>query len=119
MSRIQDRSIEAAGANTRAYAEIEKAQCPKSSSSLVRRLVLAENDPAKRRIRERLACPGANRNPSLKEWERILASSGPEEILAILVEDSEAGARLRQSSPFVGVLSREERNAIFALYETL
>ena len=76
-------------------------------------------DKARRRIRERLACPGANRNPSLKEWERILASSGPEEILAILVEDSEAGARLRQSSPFVGVLSREERNAIFALYETL
>lgn len=76
-------------------------------------------DKARRRIRERLASPGANRNPSLKEWERILTSFSPDEILAILVEDSERGARLRQSSPFVGVLSRAERNAVFAHYETL
>jgi hypothetical protein len=74
---------------------------------------------ALRRVYERLATPGAERNPSLREWERILTSCTPNEILATLVEESERGARLRQSSPFVGVLSREERNAIFAHYETL
>jgi hypothetical protein len=95
------------------------------SLALARRVAEhAKDDPAVfaralRRIHERLATPGAERNPSLKEWKRILTSCTSSEILATLVEDSERGARLRQSSPFVGVLSREERNAIFAHYETL
>jgi hypothetical protein len=56
MSRIQVPSNEAAtGASVEVHAQIKKAPCLKASSSLVRRLVLAENDPAKRRIREWLA----------------------------------------------------------------
>jgi aryl-alcohol dehydrogenase-like predicted oxidoreductase len=70
-------------------------------------------------VRQQLTSPAAERNPALREWERILTTATPEEILATLVEDSEHGARLRQSSPFVGVLSREERNTIFAYFETL
>jgi hypothetical protein len=56
MSRIQVPSVEAtAGASAEDYAQIKRAQCPKARSSLVRRIVQAENDPAKRRMREWLA----------------------------------------------------------------
>jgi len=56
--------------------------------------------------------PGA-----LKEWEECIAS-GKEAVIALLTEDSPRGRRLRQSSPFVGVLTVAERNAIFRRYES-
>jgi hypothetical protein len=56
---------------------------------------------------------------ALAEWERILTSEPHPTVLQLLVEDSERGQRLRQSSPFVGILPRGERDAIFALFETL
>ncbi|HTA74374.1 MAG TPA: hypothetical protein VK733_08890 [Gemmatimonadaceae bacterium] len=95
------------------------------SQALTRRVAERAKDDetifaqALRRVRERLAMPGAERNPSLNEWERILTSCTSSEILETLVESSDRAARLRQSSPFVGVLSRDERNAIFAYFETL
>jgi hypothetical protein len=56
MSRIQVPSVETTtGASAEDYAQITRTQRPEASSSLVRRLVLARNDPAKRRIREWLA----------------------------------------------------------------
>lgn len=63
----------------------------------------------------------ASLNPwpaDLDEWEQILAQ-GPGAALARLTEDSPRGRRLRQSSPFPGVLTPPERNAIFAHYESL
>lgn len=41
------------------------------------------------------------------EWEAILARP-LEKILALLVSDTEEGQRLRQNSPFAGVLSPSE-----------
>ena len=55
----------------------------------------------------------------LKEWEEILARRSIDEVLAILVEDSEEGRRRRQSSPFTGLLTPAERKAIFDHYETI
>jgi hypothetical protein len=56
MSRIQVPSVEAtAGPSADDYAQIKRALCPEVRSSLVRRIVQAENDPAKRRVREWLA----------------------------------------------------------------
>jgi hypothetical protein len=53
MSRIQVPRIQAAtGAKPEICALVNKAQPLKANSSLVRRLVLAESDPAKRRVRE-------------------------------------------------------------------
>lgn len=49
---------------------------------------------------------------------QILAQ-GPGAALARLTEDSPRARRLRQSSPFPGVLTPPERNAIFAHYESL
>ena len=95
------------------------------SLALSRRIAeRAKDDPSVIRnalhwVRGQLASPGGERNRALKEWEHILTSNTHEQILATLIQESEHGARLRQSSPFVGVLSRQERNAIFAYFETL
>jgi len=55
--------------------------------------------------------------PALAEWDRILRGSTPDELIGILTADTEEGRRLRQSSPFPGVLSPEERREIFDRYE--
>lgn len=61
----------------------------------------------------------ANGNPSLAlaEWEQIL-NSPVNEVLTLLVERSERATRLRQSSPFTGILTEAERRAIYESYST-
>lgn len=46
--------------------------------------------------------------PYLQEWE-ILMHQGVEACLAMAVEDSERAAALRQSSPFAGLLTHQDR----------
>lgn len=46
---------------------------------------------------------------SLSEWEKILNEASVEELIAIMTEDSDEGQRLRQSTPFAGVLLEDER----------
>lgn len=53
---------------------------------------------------------------ALQEWADIL-TQGQSAAIAALTEDSERGRRLRQSNPFAGVLTPQERNAIFTEYE--
>jgi hypothetical protein len=48
----------------------------------------------------------------LVEWRRILKRPWPQ-IAALVTEQSENAARLRQSSPFAGVLSPAERKRIY------
>jgi hypothetical protein len=46
--------------------------------------------------------------PALLEWQRIL--EGPfEDVLALLEATDERATRLRQSSPFAGILTQDER----------
>jgi hypothetical protein len=52
-----------------------------------------------------------------EEWSRILKRPWAE-IAAIMTEPSEEGARLRQSSPFPGVLSVTERRRIYEAFRT-
>ena len=56
---------------------------------------------------------------ALREWEEILANFPLDTVLAMLLEDSEEGRRRRQSSPFPGVLTPQERRAIFDHYEAI
>lgn len=49
------------------------------------------------------------------EWRGIMNRSWAD-IAAIITEPSEEGARLRQSSPFAGVLSAAERKRIYAAF---
>jgi hypothetical protein len=50
-------------------------------------------------------------------WKKILDTWPDSEILRFLSEDSEQGRRLRQSSPFCGILSSAERVQVIKEYE--
>ena len=51
----------------------------------------------------------------MQEWEALLQRPWPE-LASIITEPSETGARLRQSSPFAGVLSSKERSRIYEAF---
>jgi CBS-domain-containing membrane protein len=59
-------------------------------------------------------------NPAtaVREWRRILDSTPLPEVVALLRSSSDEAARLRQSSPFAGLLTTEERRAIMGVYES-
>ena len=50
-----------------------------------------------------------------EEWQDLLTRSWPE-IAAIITEPSENAARLRQSSPFAGVLTSDERKRVYEAF---
>jgi hypothetical protein len=52
---------------------------------------------------------------ALAEWEQILSGS-VSQIAQFLTEQSERATRLRQSSPFAGLLTEAERRAIYESY---
>lgn len=54
----------------------------------------------------------------LLEWREILNDWSLERILEFLGSADERPRRLRQSSPFCGILSPEERLAVFKEYES-
>lgn len=53
------------------------------------------------------------------EWKRIIENSPVEALVTLLESSSEEARRLRQSSPFCGILTPDERQAIFRKYEAL
>jgi len=53
-------------------------------------------------------------NSALREWQEILDTHTPAEIIKIITQDTDEGQRLRSSSPFVGVLSDAERDKIWS-----
>ena len=57
-------------------------------------------------------------SPVLKEWQNLLDDLPLPELLALLLSPSEEARRLRQSSPFAGLLTPAERQAIFDRYES-
>ena len=54
---------------------------------------------------------------SLEEWRRILDEADVDQLVGVITDASDEGQRLRSSSPFVGVLSPEERLEILAACE--
>jgi hypothetical protein len=46
---------------------------------------------------------------ALLEWQNILNTYRPDEIRRIMTAETDDGQRLRSSSPFAGVLTRDER----------
>lgn len=55
--------------------------------------------------------PGAA-SEDLREWQAILATYSPERLNRFLVSESPRAQRLRQSSPFVAVLTADERDHV-------
>jgi len=66
---------------------------------------------------EPAADPGSR--AALARWRRLIGELPHDDLLALLASASDAAAELRQSSPFLAVLPAEERDAIFAHFETL
>lgn len=71
------------------------------------------NDPAQmERVRSTLkrwlSIVDGRSLPYLMEWQRLL-DAGIDECLKVATEDSEHAATLRQSSPFCGILTEQER----------
>lgn len=54
----------------------------------------------------------------LREWQRLLDSLPLPQLVQLLRSPEEEAVRLRQSSPFAGILSPAERQAILARYES-
>ena len=54
---------------------------------------------------------------ALAEWEQIL-SAPVNQVAQFLAERSERATRLRQSSPFAGILTKAERRRIYESYST-
>jgi DNA-directed RNA polymerase specialized sigma subunit len=54
---------------------------------------------------------------ALREWQVILSTHSLNEVLEILTEDSDEGQRLRQSTPFTGILNQRERLDVFRRHE--
>ena len=50
---------------------------------------------------------------ALREWVGILDQKPVNEILELLTDPGEEATRLRQSSPFAGILSEAERRRVF------
>ena len=55
---------------------------------------------------------------ALFEWRELLDAMPLPELLALLRSPGDRAAHLRQSSPFAGVLSPEERQSILDRYES-
>jgi hypothetical protein len=67
---------------------------------------------------ERWSARWPNKAPAwFEEWRQILRWQWPR-IAALLTEQSEHAIRLRQSSPFAGVLNAEERKRIYEAFRT-
>ena len=54
----------------------------------------------------------------MREWLDLLESCRVEQVFELLVEDSENARRLRQSTPFAGILTQEERRRILEKHES-
>ena len=54
---------------------------------------------------------------TLTEWGEILDGTA-EQVARLLTERSERASRLRQSSPFTGILTEAERRVIYESYST-
>lgn len=55
---------------------------------------------------------------ALREWQAILDRAPLPEVIELLRARSADATRLRQSSPFAGVLSQSERQSILDVYES-
>jgi len=60
----------------------------------------------------------ANTSAALREWWHLLEVTPLPALLVLLRSPGDEAARLRQSSPFAGLLTQEERQSILNTYES-
>lgn len=59
----------------------------------------------------------SNPAPALREWQALLERASLPQLLALLRSSDERSTRLRQSSPFAGLLTPQERLAILQRHD--
>jgi len=72
-------------------------------------------DVARRNLAAWAARYGDRPPRALAEWRTVLARPWPE-IAALITDPGERAARLRQSSPFAGVLTDAERQSVYEAF---
>jgi hypothetical protein len=72
---------------------------------------------ARGNLKRWMARDGRHPRPVFLEWHRILTRLTAREIADFLESDTPMARRLSQSSPFCGVLSDAEREAMWRKYE--
>ncbi len=72
-------------------------------------------DVARRNLEAWSARYGDSPPRALEEWRAILRRSWPD-IAALITDPGETAARLRQSSPFAGVLTQPERRRVYEAF---
>ena len=72
---------------------------------------------ARRNLQRWMARDGRRIRPVFQEWHRILTILSRTEIADFLGADTPMARRLRQSSPFAGLLGEPERQRIRRTYE--
>jgi len=72
---------------------------------------------ARQNLRRWMARDGRKVRTVFREWHGILVRLNAREIAAFLESDTPMARRLRQSSPFAGVLTEAERRAIQQKHE--
>ena len=70
-------------------------------------------ETAKAWVERRLLSAEGSERLALREWQDLLRSNSVSRLRRILVQDDERGRRLRQSLPFLEVLSPGERADLF------
>lgn len=70
-------------------------------------------EEAKRYLERRIPGASPGEQLELQEWQNILTVMSTSRLCRFLVQDDARATRLRQSIPFVNVLSPEERSALF------
>ena len=73
-------------------------------------------DKARDNLARWLETCSAGAKPALLEWQRLLFGSF-DELLALMEATDERATRLRQSSPFCGLLTEEERLGIIRKFQ--
>lgn len=71
-------------------------------------------EDARRYLERRMPSASPGERLELQEWQSILATMSIPRLRRFLVRDDARARRLRQSSPFLTVLSPDERRALFA-----
>ena len=72
---------------------------------------------ARTHIAERLTSAAAGERRELREWDRILRTMSLPRLRRFLVDTGQRATRLRQTLPFTGILSPEERDEIIAAHQ--
>jgi DNA-binding MarR family transcriptional regulator len=70
-------------------------------------------EDAKRYVERRLQSASPGERLELQEWNHVLSTMSVPRLRRFLIEDGPRATRLRQSTPFLNVLSDSDRRAIF------